>query len=1552
MLKNGNGNVPRRINFSKIPSVIGIPNLIEVQRRSYERFLQMNLLPSEREDAGLQAVFNSVFPITDFRGIAQLDFVDYSIGNWECKCGNLKGLHHLRSTCKNCGNTVITDPFKLGDVLCSKCGTFNKNVVTFCNKCGDPVALQLKYDVTECQERGMTFAAPLKVTIRLTLYEKDAETGHRSIRDIKEQEVYYGEIPLMTENGTFIINGTERVIVSQLHRSPGVFFESNAAKTYFLGKIIPYRGSWVEFEYDTKNLLYVRIDRKRKFLGTIFLRALGLKNDSEIIKAFYQVEKIALKDKKIFWEVSEGLVGCKISKDIETPRSHETVLEAGKKITAAALRDIQKARISQVEIAAHDLEGAYSASDVVDPSTGEVLLEANNELASSALSSILEASIAEIEVFFPERDDVGGVVSNTLKRDVIKAPPEALIELYRKMRPGDPPTLETATALFNGMFFDPRKYDFSRVGRLKLNIKLGYYTKLKARIDDKATEFGLEDARNLPRGNFYVVVDQEKMFVGKREESACSEVVRGCEGTLATDHSELSVIQLPLEKRTLEPDDFYSAIRYLLKLRKNPGGQYTVDDIDHLGNRRVRAVGELLENQFRLGLVRMERAIKEKMSVYQEMSTAMPHDLINAKPVMAAIREFFGSSQLSQFMDQTNPLSEITHKRRLSALGPGGLSRERAGFEVRDVHPTHYGRICPIETPEGPNIGLISSLSCYARINEYGFIESPYRRVRNGRTVDYVTITHGGDGPWKVHEHVELGEVEKLNEELRGKRRKAVEYEPFSFYLSAWEEDHYVIAQANVEIDDKGRIVHELVNARQAGNFVLKRRDEIHYIDVSPKQLVSVAASLIPFLENDDANRALMGSNMQRQSVPLLRARAPLVGTGMEEVTARDSGAVVICKRNGMVDSVDSERIIVRVEGDGHSGHLSREVGADIYQLIKFRRSNQNTCINQKPVVHKGQRVLAGEVLADGPCTDRGELALGRNVLVGFMPWRGYNFEDAILVSEKLVKEDSYTSIHIEEFEIEARDTKLGPEEITRDIPNVSESLLKDLDESGIIRIGAYVKPGDILVGKVTPKGETQLTPEEKLLRAIFGEKAGDVRDASLTCPPGIEGIVVDVKVFSRKGAEKDERAKAIEGGQVNRLEKNLNDEIRILNDERLKRLGALLEGEKLLADLHDEKTNKRLLTKGTELNRDVLARLSARNLKRVKIAKKDPTLVEKIDEIEEMTSRQIDILKKITEEKEQKLKKGDELPPGVIKLVKVYIAMKRKLSVGDKMAGRHGNKGVIARILPEEDMPYLPDGTPVEIVLNPLGVPSRMNVGQILETHLGWAARQLGTKIEELMSTENRAELLRKELKGTFKNTRFAADFDSMDDEQVLRAARALREGVAFATPVFDGATEKEIKEFLDRAGLPGSGKVTLYDGMTGQAFEQPVTVGYIYMLKLSHLVDDKIHARSIGPYSLITQQPLGGKAQFGGQRFGEMEVWALEAYGAAYILQELLTAKSDDVYGRAKIYEAIVKGEVAIEPGVPESFNVLVRELQSLCLDVELIKKPKEEALPVGAA
>ncbi|HEY2019249.1 MAG TPA: DNA-directed RNA polymerase subunit beta, partial [Bryobacteraceae bacterium] len=949
-----NGAAPVRVDFSKIKTSIPIPNLIEVQKKSYERFLQMDLLPNEREDIGLQTVFNSVFPISDFRGVSDLEFVDYSIGNWECKCGNLKGLHHLRSTCRNCGATIRTDPFHAGDILCNHCGTFNKNVVTFCNKCGDPVGLQLKYDMQECQERGMTYAAPLKVTIRLTVYSKDPETQKKSVRDIKEQEVFFGEIPLMTDNGTFIINGTERVIVSQLHRSPGVFFERVPAQGYFLGKIIPYRGSWVEFEYDNKNILYVRIDRKRKFYGSVFLRALGYKTDEQILRAFYRVSKISIKEKKLLWNVDEGLTGLKLSFAINA-KGGETVVGQGKKITSNLFKEIQKAKIQQVEVAVNDLEGAYVVADVVDMATGEVLIDANSELTAPVLTKLMDSGIEDFEIFFPERDDCGTVISATIRKDAVKSQNEALIEIYRKLRPGDPPTLDTATQLFQGMFFDPRKYDFSRVGRMKFNIKL----------HDKA------DATSL-------------------------------------------------DKRTLDSEDFRATIKYLLRLRKGIGA---VDDIDHLGNRRVRAVGELLENQFRIGLVRMERAIKEKMSVYQEMSTAMPHDLVNAKPVMAAIREFFGSSQLSQFMDQTNPLSEITHKRRLSALGPGGLSRERAGFEVRDVHPTHYGRICPIETPEGPNIGLISSLSCFARINEYGFIESPYRKVIKGSVIDEVKLLNPGDTDYKVGDIIPRGQAEEINRKL-GTKKQPAEYEAHCEYLSAWEEDKWTVAQANVELDEKGRIVPELSNARQAGNFVLKSRDEIEYIDVSPKQLVSVAASLIPFLENDDANRALMGSNMQRQAVPLLRADAPYVGTGMEHVTARDSGAVVLCKRSGVVDSVDSERIIVRVEGASQEGQLSREVGADIYQLTKFKRSNQNTCINQKPIVRVGQRVTKQSVLADGPCTDEGELALGRNVLVAFMPWRGYNFEDAILVSEKLVKEDYYTSIHIEEFEIEARDTK------------------------------------------------------------------------------------------------------------------------------------------------------------------------------------------------------------------------------------------------------------------------------------------------------------------------------------------------------------------------------------------------------------------------------------------------------------------------------------------------------------------------------------------------
>ena len=1415
-----------RINFSRISTTVPIPNLIEIQKKSYERFLQMNRLANEREDAGLQSVFKSVLPISDFRENSSLEFIEYSIGNWECKCGRLTGLQNLRQPCPDCNTLLEVNPLGDHQVVCSSCGESNEARGVVCDVCNTTVSMKLKYDVEECQERGMTYAVPLKVSIRLVVWNKDPDTGVKTIRDIKEQEVYFGDIPLMTTNGTFIINGTERVIVSQLHRSPGAFFHSEDKAT-FVAQIIPYRGSWVEFEYDLKNLLYVRIDRKRKFLASVFLRALGLRGADEIIKAFHPVERISIKKGTFHWAVSESLAGRLAGKDFKIPKS-DIAIQKKRKITKAAVAALRQAKSDTVEVMATELEGAFAATDVVDPETGEVVLEVNEEVTPQVIAMVQEKKIEELEVFFPERDEAGSVISETLRKDLIRTHEESLIEIYRRLRPGDPPTLESSRTLFESMFFNRQKYDFSRVGRLKLNTKLG--------------------------------------------------------------------LETPLDEKVLHPQDFYDVIDYLLKLRRNPTN---VDDIDHLGNRRVRSVGELLENQFRIGLVRMERAIKEKMSVYQEMATAMPHDLINAKPVMAAIREFFGSSQLSQFMDQTNPLSEITHKRRLSALGPGGLSRERAGFEVRDVHPTHYGRICPIETPEGPNIGLISSLSCYARINEFGFIESPYRRVEDGRAIDFVKIVNAGGTKLKAGQIISSDKAETENEAIKTKKgKRPAEFEPYSFYLSAWEEDRYLIAQANARLDKDGNLIDERINCRKAGDFLLAPRDKVEFIDVSPKQLVSVAASLVPFLENDDANRALMGSNMQRQAVPLLRARAPFVGTGMEFITARDSGAVVIARRGGILDYVDSQRVVVRVEGDDSELDKSKDLGADIYNLTKFRRSNQNTCINQKPIVRVGQKVTKGQVLADGPSTEVGELALGQNVLVAFMPWRGYNFEDAILVSERLVKEDYYTSIHIEEFDIESRDTKLGPEDITRDIPNVSEGFLKDLDESGIIRIGAYVTPADILVGKVTPKGETQLTPEEKLLRAIFGEKAGDVRDASLICPPGIEGIVVGVKIFSRKGIEKDERAQSIEAEELDLLEKNREDEVRILHDEVKKRLVGMVEGQKLTRDLFNEHGTEKLVSEGTILAHDVIDELTYLDLIKARVGSESSKIQGELRSVGERTERQVDVIRQLFDEKKEKIRRGDELPPGVIKMVKVYVAMKRKLSVGDKMAGRHGNKGVIARVLPEEDMPHLPDGTPVEIVLNPLGVPSRMNVGQILETHLGWAAKALG---------------------------------------------------LYFATPVFDGAKEPDIKGWLKKAGLPSSGKTVLYDGMTGDQFEQEVTVGYIYMLKLSHLVDDKLHARSIGPYSLITQQPLGGKAQFGGQRFGEMEVWALEAYGAANILQELLTAKSDDVTGRAKIYEAIVKGDASFTPGLPESFNVLIRELQALCLDVDLIKskKPIEEPL-----
>jgi DNA-directed RNA polymerase subunit beta len=1472
-----------RVDFSQIQTAIQIPNLIEVQKRSYERFLQMHLAPADRDTAGLQGVFKSVFPIRDFRETCSLEFVDYTIGNWECKCGELQGIEHLRSECEFCGHRLIAPDARGGEAQCGLCGNVTPVKVEECDSCGDPVALQFKYDVDECQERGQTFTVPLKVTIQLVVFDKDPDTEAKSIRDIKEQEVYFGEVPMLTENGTFIVNGTERVIVSQLHRSPGVFFQADATRTSFMAKVIPYRGSWVEFETDAKNILYVRIDRKRKFPATVFLRALGIEDDSGILRTFYNPVEMRSKSGKFEFKVGPGLLGRKLRATVSS-RGKELV-KKGRRIREEQLEALTKARLTWVPISAAEVAGAFSVADVIDEETGEVLVEAAQPLEPEKIEELVGRGIHEFELIFPEREDVGATLIETLGKDTVRTQNDALLEIYRRLRPGDPPTLESSRSLFKSMFFDDTRYDFSRVGRLKFNTKL----------------YGVTPNHNMEDG----------------PDPAWPEMIQ------QRWKNE--------EDQTPSTEDFVAVLDYMLKLRRGIG---TLDDIDHLGNRRVRSVGELLENQFRIGLVRMERAIKEKMSVYQEMTTAMPHDLINAKPVMAAIQEFFGSSQLSQFMDQTNPLSEVTHKRRLSALGPGGLSRERAGFEVRDVHPTHYGRICPIETPEGPNIGLISSLSCYARINDYGFIESPYRKVEAGRVLDYVRITRTGESIYKLHEVVEADEFEAARQKLEAAGKVTPMAVPHSFYLAAWEEDRSVIAQANAQLTAEGAFENESVNARKAGEFKLVPRDEVGYIDVSPKQLVSVAASLIPFLENDDANRALMGSNMQRQAVPLVRPQAPLVGTGMEGITARDSGAVVTCKRDGIVDLVDSRRIIVRVGAEGRE-----DFGADIYTLTKFKRSNQNTCMNQRPLVRQGQRVRAGEVLADGPCTERGELALGRNILVAFMPWRGYNFEDAILVSEKLVRDDSYTSIHIEEFEVEARDTKLGPEEITRDIPNVSEEFLKDLDEAGVIRIGAHVKPGDILVGKVTPKGETQLTPEEKLLRAIFGEKSGDVRDASLTTPPGIMGTVVDVKIFCRKGVEKDARTLEIENEEIERIRKDMEDQIRIIREEDRKNLVRLLEREKLATDLIGSRRQEKLLEAGAELTPEVLARLDTADLRQVAPDRKSKQ--EEVQRIEDRTDKRIAVLKKLSEEKIAQLQKGDELAPGVIKMVKVYVAMKRKLSVGDKMAGRHGNKGVIARILKQEDMPFMPDGTPVEVVLNPLGVPSRMNVGQVLETHLGWAAAEHGKWLGEALRRERGAAAadIRQRLLAIKPGAADQQQIRDASDDQIIDMARTLEDGVTFATPVFDGAPEAQIRGQLELAGLPGAGKICLRDGMTGVPFEQLVTVGYIYLMKLSHLVDDKIHARSIGPYSLITQQPLGGKAQFGGQRFGEMEVWALEAYGAAHILQELLTVKSDDVYGRTKIYEALVKGETAVEPGLPESFNVLVRELQSLCLDVELL-------------
>ncbi|MBI5559972.1 MAG: DNA-directed RNA polymerase subunit beta [Deltaproteobacteria bacterium] len=1376
-----NGHLLRK-DYSRIGKVIDFPDLVEVQKKSFSLFLQTDVKPEDRLDAGLHGVLKGIFPIKDFSDIASLDFVRYEL-------------------------------------------------------------LQPKYTVAECLEKGLTYAAPIKIGVRLTVWDKDPETGVRRVRDIKEQVVYFGEIPLMTETGSFVINGTERVIVSQLHRSPGVFFEYEKGKGYagkvqFTARVIPYHGSWLDFEYDQKDWLYVRIDKRRKMLATILLKALGYSIE-EMLNYFYPSEEIVLEGKKIMKGIDPVyIVGQKASRDIKDPKTGEIIVKKDRKITRLIAKRLVGAGVKHIPVEVEDIAGRIASQDIVDPKTGEVVLECNQTLTREILDEISRRNIERFKLLFIEA--IGGFFRETLSNDRIgndesrpvheyrSVNPDdpttnmtlnARIEIYKRLKPGEPPTVETVNQFFQNLFFVPERYDLSKVGRLKLNRKLG--------------------------------------------------------------------IDVPLDVTTLRKEDIMGVVKYLLGLKN---GQGTIDDIDHLGNRRVRCVGELLENQYRIGLLRMERAVKERMSL-GEIETLMPNDFINPKPVSAVIKEFFGSSQLSQFMDQTNPLSEITHKRRLSALGAGGLTRERAGFEVRDVHATHYGRICPVETPEGPNIGLIVSLSTYARINEFGFVETPYRKVIDGKVTSQIA------------------------------------------YLSALDEENHVIAQANAPLDKDGYFTTEFISARKGGEFVMARPEEITLMDVSPNQLVSVAAALVPFLENDDANRALMGSNMQRQAVPLIKTETPLVGTGMESVVARDSGVTVIAKNPGVIESVDATRVVVKNEkGD-----------VDIYNLTKFRRSNQNTCFNHKPLVREGDKVEKGTVIADGPSTANGELALGRNVLVAFMPWGGYNFEDSILVSEKFLKEDVFTSVHIEEFETVARDIKLGKEEITRDIPNVGEEALRNLDESGIVRIGAEVNPGEILVGKITPKGETQLSPEEKLLRAIFGEKAEDVKDTSLRVPPGIEGVVIDARVFSRKGIEKDDRAKSIEDREMARLLKDRDDEINIVKATAYGRAEKVLTGKKSGVRLADKKGNV-LVAKGKTITKDLLHSIPRSRWHEI-IPAADERAEGELEKVFERLSEQIDAIKYVFDERINRLKRGDELPPGVIKMVKVYIAMKRKVSVGDKMAGRHGNKGVISRILPEEDMPFLKDGTAVDIVLNPLGVPSRMNIGQILETHLGWAAKTLGGEINKLVEENYSANTVRERIKKIYSSLEFSKFLNSLSDEEVIAVAKRLKSGITVASPVFDGATEADVKDLLAMSGLPESGKTILCDGKSGEPFEQEVTVGEMYMLKLHHLVDDKIHARSTGPYSLVTQQPLGGKAQFGGQRLGEMEVWALEAYGASYTLQEFLTVKSDDVPGRTKMYESVARGDYSLEPTMPESFNVLIKELQSLGLDINFLKVGEEK-------
>jgi DNA-directed RNA polymerase subunit beta len=1351
-----NGRRKVRKSFGSIREVTEMPNLIEVQKASYDQFLLVDEPKGGRPEEGLQAVFKSVFPITDFAGTASLEFVKYEFE-------------------------------------------------------------QPKYDVDECRQRDMTFAAPLKVTLRLIVFEVDEETGAKSVKDIKEQDVYMGDMPFMTSNGTFIVNGTERVIVSQMHRSPGVFFDHDKGKTHssgkllFAGRIIPYRGSWLDIEFDAKDIVYARIDRRRKIPVTSLLKALGM-DAEEILHTYYST--LTYERTKKGWRVpydAEKMKNAKPTHDLIDAKTGKVVHEGGKKLSARQAKKLAENGLTHLAAVDEDLYGTFVAEDLINMKTGEVYMEAGDELDEKLLAKLTEAGFDDLPILDIDHITVGAYLRNTLAVDKNESREDALFDIYRVMRPGEPPTAETAEAMFKSLFFDSERYDLSAVGRVKMNMRL---------------EIEAEDT-----------------------------------------------------VRTLRKEDIVEVVRTLVNLRDGRG---EIDDIDNLGNRRVRSVGELMENHYRLGLLRMERAIKERMSSV-EIDTVMPQDLINAKPAAAAVREFFGSSQLSQFMDQTNPLSEITHKRRLSALGPGGLTRERAGFEVRDVHPTHYGRICPIETPEGPNIGLINSLATFARVNKYGFIETPYRKVIDGKITDKVV------------------------------------------YLSAMEEAKHHVAQANAVLNDKGEFSNDLIVARHAGDNGLTPKETIDLMDVSPKQIVSVAAALIPFLENDDANRALMGSNMQRQAVPLLRAEAPFVGTGMEPVVARDSGAAIVAKRKGIVDQVDATRIVIRATEETDAS----KSGVDIYNLMKFQRSNQSTCINQRPLVVVGDHVEAGDIIGDGPSTELGDLALGRNVLVAFMPWNGYNFEDSILLSEKIAMQDVFTSIHIEEYEVMARDTKLGPEEITRDIPNVSEEALKNLDEAGIVHIGAEVAAGDILVGKITPKGESPMTPEEKLLRAIFGEKASDVRDTSLRVPPGDAGTVVEVRVFNRHGIDKDERAMAIEREEIERLAKDRDDEQSILDRNVYARLKEMLFGKTATA-------GPKGYVAGTKLN-DQMFEAQARS-KWWQFAVDDDKLMAEKEALNAQYEESRKLLEQRFIDKVDKLQRGDELPPGVMKMVKVFVATKRKIQPGDKMAGRHGNKGVVSRIVPVEDMPYLEDGTSVDIVLNPLGVPSRMNVGQILETHLGWACAGLGKKIDAMLKVyqaKGDMKPLKKEISVLFNGDKGITD---LDDDSMVRLGEHLSKGVSIATPVFDGAKEKDIVELLERAGLDASGQSTVYDGRTGENFDRKVTVGYIYMLKLHHLVDDKIHARSIGPYSLVTQQPLGGKAQFGGQRFGEMEVWALEAYGAAYTLQEMLTIKSDDVAGRTKVYEAIVRGDDTFEAGIPESFNVLVKEIRSLGLNVEL--------------